>query len=234
MPSEREPLLRRTTLALVALATLGLGACGDDGDEPDAEREAESAGVLTADEIDEALLPIGSTVGGAEVGLEGMPGLADERKADREECQPLSALVDVEPEPVREDRVQPEIKWGAWVDVQLLTYREGDAERVLDQVAAAIEACAGGYVDTRLRAFPVHEVVGEDAPDLGDEALAFTVTATDSMDTEWYPFDEHSVMVRDGQQLLTFRTGSVGDDAEARALLDAVVEAQWKRYDAAR
>lgn len=77
-------------------------------------------------------------------------------------------------------------------------------------------------------------VPGEDAPDLGDEAIAFTVTATDSMDTEWYPFDEHTVMVRDGQQLLTFRTGSGGDDAEARALLAAVVDAQWKRYAAAR
>ncbi|HVK30529.1 MAG TPA: hypothetical protein VM575_19485 [Nocardioides sp.] len=109
-----------------------------------------------------------------------------------------------------------------------------DADRVLDQVGAAIDACAGGYVDNRLREFPVHEVAGEEAPDLGGEALAFAVTATDSMDEEWYPFDEHTVMVRDGQQLLTFRTGSVGDDAEARALLAAVVDAQWERYAAAR
>ena len=230
VPSGGEPLLRRTAAVLVTLAALATSGCGGDGDE----RSADPAGVLTADEIEEALLPIGSTVAGAEVGREGLPGLADERTADREECQPLSALVDVEPEPVREARVQPEIKWGAWVDVQLLTYREGDAERVLDQVGAAIDACAGGYVDNRLREFPVHEVAGEEAPDLGDEALAFAVTATDSMDEEWYPFDEHTVMVRDGQQLLTFRTGSVGDDDEARALLAAVVDAQWERYAAAR
>ncbi len=228
MPANREPLLRRTALALVAVTALGGSACSDDGEEGDAD----PAGVLTADEIGEALLPIGSTVGGAEVGREGLPGLADDREADRDECQPLSALVDVEPEPVREARVQPEIKWGAWVDVQLLTYEEGDAARVLDQVDAAIEACAGGYVDTRTREFPVHEVVREAGPDIGDEAVAYSMTVTDSMDTERYPFDEHTVMVRDGQQLLTFRTGSSGDDAEARALLAAVVDAQWERYAA--
>lgn len=215
---------------LVALATLGVSGCGDDGKD----RDADSPGVLTQDEIDEALLPIGSAVGDAEVGREGLPGLADDRRADRAECQPLSALVDVEPEPVREARVQAEVEWGAWVDVQLSTYEEGDAERVLDEVSAAIAACADGYVDTRLREFPVHEVVRGTGPDLGDESVAYSMTVTDSMDIEWYPFDEHTVMVRDGQQLLTFRTGSGGDDAEARALLAAVVDAQWERYAAAR
>lgn len=233
MSSSWEPALRRTALALVALAGLAVSGCGDDGND----RAGDPAGVLTADEIEAALLPIGGTVGGAEVGREGLPGLADDRQADRAECQPLSALVDIEPEPVREARVQPEIEWGAWVDVQLLTYAAGDAERVVEQVDAAVDACADGYVDTRIRDFTVSRVAREDGPDLGDEVVAFAMTATDPIDTEPYPVVEHTVVVRDGQQLLAFRTDAAGDpsdEGESRALLAAVVDAQWKRYAAAR
>lgn len=228
MPSIPGPLLRRTLLALVAVATLGVSACGDDGDG----LRADPAGVLTRDEIKEALLPIGSTVGGAEVGPEDLPGFADNREADRAECQPLSAIVDLDPEPTRSARVQVDIKpLGAWVHVQLLTYPAGDAEQILDRVDAAIDACADGYVDTRIREFPVQEVAREDGPAVGDRVVAFSTTATDSMDAEPFPLDEHTVLVRDGQHVLAFRAGSIGEDDEALALLDAVVDAQWARYD---
>lgn len=231
MPSSSGPLLRRTLLALVAVATLGVSACGDDGDGPSADPD----GVLTRDEISEALLPVGSTVEQAEVGPEDLPGFADDREADREECQPLSAIVDLDPEPTRSARVQVDVKpLGAWVHVQLLTYPAGDAEEVLDQVATAVEACADGYVETRVREYPVHEVAREEGPAIGDQVVAFSTTATDSMDTEPFPLDEHTVLVRDGQQVLAFRAGSIGEDEEALALLGAVVDAQWERYAAAR
>jgi hypothetical protein len=38
------------------------------------------------------------------------------------------------------------------------------------------------------------------------------------------------VLVRDGQQLLSFRASTVGEDSEAQELLEAVVDAQWQRY----
>lgn len=234
----REGLLpRRTAAALVAIASLAAGGCSDGAADREADREAAPDGALTSDQVEEALLPTGSTVGEAEVGREDLPGLADDRQADRDECQPLSALVDLEPEPVRDARRVAEVKWGAWVHVQLLTYAAGDAERVLDQVDAAVDACADGYVDTRIREFPVSRVAREDGPDLGDDVVAYAMTATDSMETEPYPTVEHTVVVRDGQQLLAFRTdpaGDAADEAESRALLAAVVDAQWERYAAQR
>lgn len=230
MPTNREPTLRRTVLALVAVIALGASACSDDGT---AAGEADPGGVLSADQIEEALLPAGSTVAGAEVGPEDLPGFADDRQADRAECQPLSAIVDLDPEPARAARVQVDVKpLGAWVHVQLLTYAAGDAEKVLGQVDAAVDGCADGYVETRVREFPVQDVAREDGPAIGDQVVAFSTTATDSMDTEPFPLDEHTVLVRDGQHVLAFRAGSVGEDEEARALLAAVVDAQWERYAA--
>lgn len=236
MPANREPLLRRTVLALVAVTALGVSACSDDG-APDraADRDADPTGALTPDEMSEALLPIGSTVADAEVGPEDLPGFADDREADRDECQPLSAILDLDPGPAHAARVQADVKpLGAWVHVQLLTYAAGDAEKVLAQVDAAIDDCAAGYVETRIREYPVHEVAREEGPALGDQVVAFSTTATDSMDTEPFPLDEHTVLVRDGQHVLAFRAGSIGEDAEARALLAAVVDAQWERYAAQR
>ena len=231
MPANSGPLLRRTLLAVVALATLGVSACGDDDDA----RVADPAGVLTRDEVKEALLPIGSSVEQAEIGPEDLPGFADNRQAGRAECQPLSAIVDLDPEPTRSARIQADIQpLGAWVHVQLLTYPEGDADTILDRVDAAIDHCAGGYVETRIRAYMVHSVVRDEGPAIGDRVVAFTTTATDSMDSEPFPLDEHTVLVRDGQQVLAFRAGSVGEDEEALALLDAVVAAQWERYEDAR
>lgn len=231
MPKNHEPLLRRTAVALVTLASLAVSGCGDDGDD----RAADPAGVLTADEIESALLEEGTTVAGGEVGPEDLPGLADKRKADPASCQPLSAIIDVEPEPVRTGRVQAKVpQLGPWVDVQLLTYGSDDAEDVFALVDAAVDACAGGFAEERYRDILIEKVVRTPAPDLGDEATAYAVTNIDALEPEGSEVVEHMLLVRDGQQLLSFRGTTFGDDAEAIALLEAVVDAQWKRYAAAR
>jgi hypothetical protein len=212
---------------LMPLVAVALSACGGGSGDEDAD---DPAGVLTYRQLTDALLPEGSMVGSGEVGPEDLQGFADERTADPESCQPLSAVVDLDPEPVRSGRVQVDIKFGAWVQVQLSTYADDDAARIMALVDEAIVACASGYVDDRTRPFTVSEVLPEEGPALGDDVVAFATTSTDPQDAEPLPLVEHTVLVRDGQHLLSFRAGSLDEDEEARALLDQVVAAQWERY----
>ncbi|MFC7503147.1 hypothetical protein ACOACQ_13250 [Nocardioides sp. CPCC 206347] len=216
-------------LVLLALVVpLALSACGGGADN---ERSADPAGVLSAEALDDALLQSGSTVGDAEVGPEDLPGLADDRVADPEACQPLSAIVDLDPEPVRSERVQAKTpRLGPWVNVQLLTYADDDAEQVFALVEDALEACAGGFAEDRVRDVAIKIVVPESVSDRGDEATAYATVSTEVDEADPVETIEHMVLVRDGQQLLSFRAASAGDDGGARALLAAVVDAQWKRY----
>lgn len=231
MPKNQEPVLRRTAVALVALAGLVVSGCGDTGDDGDAD----PPGVLSYDEIEAALLEEGSTVAGGEVGPDDLPGLADDRKAEPASCQPLSAIIDLEPEPVRTGRVQAKVpRLGPWVHVQLLTYAGDDAEEVFALVDAAVGECAHGFREDRPRDVVVETVVRTPAPELGDEATAYAVTNVDALEPEGSDVVEHMLLVRDGQQLLSFRGTTVGDDADAIALLEAVVDAQWRRYAASR
>ncbi len=70
----------------------------------------------------------------------------------------------------------------------------------------------------------------ESVSDRGDEATAYATVSTEVDEADPLETIEHMVLVRDGQQLLSFRAASAGDDGGARALLAAVVDAQWKRY----
>ncbi|KAB2813138.1 hypothetical protein F9L07_15795 [Pimelobacter simplex] len=226
---------RRPALALTLVAALALGACGDGGkgDDGGDDRSAEPAGVLSVDEIEDILLPLGTTVGAATTDQKDGTDLIDGRVASPESCQPLAAIVELEPHPVRADRVAAAVPTGLpFGDVQVLTYAGDDAATVFAAVDRAIDDCAQGFATELIRSYEVREVVRDAAPALGDEALAFGLLTHDADEEE--PIDEHEyrVLVRDGQQLLSWRTTGFEDDGavEARALLDAFVTAQWERY----
>lgn len=208
------------------MTSLGLTACGSD-----AGQSGDPAGVLSRQQIEDALLDDGSTVAGAEVGPEDWPGHADDREAAPESCQPLSAIVDLVPEPVRSDRVQAARPLlGAMVNVQLLTYADDDAEQVFKLVDQAVDSCAAGFDESRIRDVTIGRVARASAPNLGDASTAYSTTYTEVDEPDPIETVEHMVLVRDGQQLLSFRAMSIGGDSEAQELLEAVVEAQWQRY----
>lgn len=227
------PLL---ALALTFVAALAAGGCGDGGDGGgggDDDRSADTAGVLSVDEIEDVLLPVGTTVGAATTEQKDGLNFLDGRVASPESCQPLSALVKLEPHPVRADRVAAAVPTGLpFGDVQVLTYAGDDAADVFAAVDRAIDECADGFATELIRSYDVREVVRDTAPALGDEALAFGLLTHDADEAE--PVDEHEyrVLVRDGQQLLSWRTTGFEDDGavEAQALLAAFVDAQWARY----
>jgi hypothetical protein len=223
-------MLRRLVAPLTVVA-LGLTACGG-GEDGDAATSAEPAGVLSADRLDDALLEPGSTVGEAEVRTEDIPGFADDRQAAPDSCQPLSAVLGLAPDPVHSGRVQaatPDL--GPWVDVQLLSYAGDDAETVFGMVDEAVDACASGFDETHLREYRITEVVRGTAPKVGDQALAYTLRSVEVPDSEGSQSEAPTVLVRDGNQLLFLRAGSTSSDQDqARALLAAVLDAQWQRY----
>ncbi len=210
----------------VLLASLGLAACGGD-----AEERAEPSGVLSWDEVRGALLEDGSSVAGADVGPEDFAGFADERTADPASCQPLSTIIDLEPKPYRSARVQVDRRLGAWVHVQLLTYAGDEAREVFEMVDEAVDDCSAGYDEDRVIAARITGVERTDAPDLGDAVTSYRTTWTEAEADEPIELLEHMVLVRDGQQLLSFRAGDLSSDGEAEELLAAVVDAQWKRYE---
>lgn len=105
----RKQKLRRFAFGLVLVAAVGLGgACDDNGAE-----SGDSDGVLAAAILEDALLVEGSMVAGAEVGAEDWAGFADDRVAQPDSCQPLSAIIELDTEPDRAERVQVDVpQWG--------------------------------------------------------------------------------------------------------------------------
>ncbi|UUW90880.1 hypothetical protein [Pimelobacter simplex] len=221
------PLLAR---ALVLVAALAAGGCGDGEDDG---RSAEPAGVLSVDQIEDILLPVGATVGDATVNRKAGINFIDDRRASPESCQPLSSIIRLEPHPVHSDRVEASPRWiSPYGDVQVLTYAGDDAAKVFAAVDRAIDDCANGFAAELIRRYVVLDVVRDTAPPLGDEALAFGLRTHEIDEEEPIDEHEHRVLVRDGQHLLSWRTTGLEDDGavEARDLLTAFVDAQWARY----
>jgi hypothetical protein len=114
--------------------------------------------------------------------------------------------------------------------VQLLTYAEDGAAQVFTLVDNAVDSCSGGFAESHLRDYSISRVARAAVPDLGDESTAYSTTRTETDEVEPIETVDHMVLVRDGQQLLSFRASAIGEDSEAQELLEAVVDAQWQRY----
>ncbi|MBU2693525.1 hypothetical protein [Pimelobacter sp. 30-1] len=218
-------------LGLVLVAALALGGCGDGEDDA---RSAEPAGVLSVDQIEDILLPVGAKLGDATVHRKPGTGIVDDRLSAPESCQPLASLIKVDPHPVHADRVGASPPWiSPYAEIQVLTYAGQDAEKVFAAVDQTIDACGNGFnLELLGQTDLAREVVRDAAPALGDEAVAYHLLTHESEEEE--PLDEHEyrVLVRDGQHLLSWRTVGLDDDGavEARDLLTAFVDAQWARY----
>lgn len=207
-----------------------------------AGRPAEAAGipVPTAERLEEAALRDGARIGGHgtyEIGvplLEGPPEDFLEYRADRAVCQPLVSLArgatgeDPAAE-VNREAVLGEGIGQRQVSVQLRSYGSGGAARVLAALREAGTACAGGFVEERGVAEARYRSVEPlEAPDLGDEAVAYRLRIEDVKDRDLV-LTEYLTVVRSGATTLSFRLEAFPPD-DPGGVPRELVAAQWDAF----
>jgi hypothetical protein len=230
----------QTATSLALLGVLTLGACSDDGGSPDADPEdtgPETAGAMTQEQVETALLPIGETVG--EFKVRETPGaeLNDVIELDDEVCQPLSSLVQLDTQPAASawrSAGGPDFEDMA-VQTQLLSYGGDGAAEVFAQVEQAVAGCADGFeIDPIFTGSSAVSVEALDAPPVGDDAAAYRIrTRIAPGGDSPHVFASCVVVARGGHEVLLFKTLSLvaGDcDGVPREIVDA----QWERYTAKR
>ncbi|MEV4332573.1 hypothetical protein AB0K02_18870 [Streptomyces sp. NPDC049597] len=242
--------LRGLALAglLAASAACGGGDAGTDTADRTAERKTDrsdvgrSASPSGGGVPTEAALRAVAFADGERIGpytateTDGAP-LGEDYTADPARCRPLVSLAagatahDPAAEVHREVDVADEVA-GIGVLVQLRSYAGDGAAAVMKDLAAAGDACAGGYTEVRtlararvLKAEPV------EAPAIGDEAEAFRFTVLDVKgELKLY---EYLTVVRSGAVTLSFRADFLGTK-DIGAVPREIIDAQWKKFSAAR
>ncbi|MGK5500763.1 hypothetical protein [Streptomyces sp. URMC 125] len=238
--------------AVVPALVLAATACGGGGDgggrspaapsPGSAGRPAEAAGppVPTAERLEEAALRDGARIGGPgtyEIGVPLLEGPSEdflEYRADRAVCQPLVSLArgatgeDPAAE-VNREAVLGEGIGQRQVSVQLRSYGSGGAARVLAALREAGTACAGGFVEERGVAEARYRSVEPlEAPDLGDEAVAYRLRIEDVKDRELV-LTEYLTVVRSGATTLSFRLEAFSLD-DPGGVPRELVAAQWDAF----
>ncbi|GAA2967815.1 hypothetical protein [Streptomyces enissocaesilis] len=248
-------LRRGAALAMGGALFAGAVACGggdgggggqDDkkpGDQAGATASASGPEVLTEAQLTAASFTDGETVGeytASEFTLGAPHG--DEYAADPAVCQPLVSLAaDVTDYDLRTEVSRkvgdPGETLGLTVDVQLRSYGDGDAARVMKDLDKAGEECADGFSEERAVARGTYlEVEPVEAPAFGagaDEAEAYRFTILDPK--RKLELHEYLTVVRSGSATLSFRADIPGtqDAEDAGGVPQEVLDAQWEKFRAA-
>ncbi|MFP8943493.1 hypothetical protein ACLIYM_18945 [Streptomyces fenghuangensis] len=246
----------RTGLPAAALAlALAVTACGAGGGSREAgdarpspssaeERTGGSAARKAAgrERLEAAAFEAGGTAASYSVSPVTQEPLWDlmEYRADRAECQPLVSLAAgaVDDDPVAEVHREVELDdfgldgglTGRGVAVQLRSYGPGGAARVLSALRKAGTECAGGFTEERVLAEAVYRSVEPvEAPEAGDEAVAYRLRIEDVKDGELV-LTEYLTVVRSGSTTLSFRLEALSPD-DPGPVPDDLVRAQWEAFE---
>ncbi|MGW0563793.1 hypothetical protein ACWDZ4_25075 [Streptomyces sp. NPDC003016] len=253
-------LRRGAALAMGGVLFAGAVACGGDGgggggggdDGQDDKKPGGRAGttasargpkVLTEAQLTAASFTDGETVGGytaSELTLGAPHG--DDYTADPAVCQPLVSLAaDVTDYDLRTEVSRkvddPGATLGLTVDVQLRSYGDGDAARVMKDLDKAGKECAGGFSEERAVARGTYlEAEPVEAPGFGagaDEAEAYRFTILDAK--RKLKLHEYLTVVRSGSATLSFRADIPGteDAKDTGGVPREVLDAQWAKFRAA-
>ncbi|MBT2369743.1 hypothetical protein J7E88_31860 [Streptomyces sp. ISL-10] len=239
--------LRACGLVLAGLMVT-TAACGSDDGGPDSDGAGRSASpsgsaparggtALTEAALKDVAFAEGERIGSYTArGTDGAP-LGDAYTADPDRCGPLVSLAAgaTAHDPAAEVHRQVDIAdemIGTSVLVQLRSYAGDGAAAVMKDLAAAGDACAGGYTEERAIARArVLKVEPAGAPAIGDEAVAFRFTVLDVKGK--LRLYEYLTVVRSGSTTLSFRADFLGTK-DIKAVPREIVDAQWKKFSAAR
>ena len=230
-------LSRQVTTTVVLTGVLALTGCSDDdggGTERD-DTAPSTTGAMTLAEVEAALLPVGSEAGSFEVRETPMAELLDAAELGEEECQPLSSLVQLDPEPAV----------SAWrsaggteledltVQIQLLSYGGDGASDVFGQIEEAVAECADGYlIDPVLANSSARSVEPLAAPRVEAASVTAYRVATEVKGRDGGdPLTLWScvAVAQEGQELLLFQTQSLVEE-QCTEVPAEVVDAQWAQY----
>ncbi|MEV0094272.1 hypothetical protein [Streptomyces sp. NPDC050738] len=238
---------RRGRTAAAALVTVlgaaALAACGSGDDKADAKpsatRSAPAPAALTKARLTAASLTEGEAVGpytALDPGLDGP--FSDDYTAEPDTCQPLVSLKEgtdryrAPSAEVNRTLLKPAEILGATIDVQLRTYADGNAARVMQALTKAGTACAAGFTEDRAVAKGKYlKVETLKAPAVGDEAKAFRFTVLDVKGK--IELHRYLTVVRSGSTTLSFRASTVLPK-DIGGVPQAVIDTQWKKFQAAK
>ncbi|WP_274562520.1 hypothetical protein [Streptomyces spiramyceticus] len=243
-------------VAVAGVVFAGAVACGgsNSGTDKDGKNDGKPDGTPTASAgkaasgpkpLTEAQLTAAAFTDGESVGkytaseftLGGPNG--EEYTADPAVCQPFVSLADeVTDYELRTEvnrRVDvPDEMLGLTVSVQLRSYANGDAARVMKDVAKAGKECADGFTEERAIAkgkyLKVEPVKAPDFGDGADEARAYHFTILDVKGK--LKLHEYLTVVRAGSATLSFR-GEIIDTKDIGGVPKEVLDAQWEKFEAA-
>ncbi|MFI0821844.1 hypothetical protein ACH4TX_42395 [Streptomyces sp. NPDC021098] len=158
-----------------------------------------------------------------------------EAKALTPGCQPLAALMGTGFDPAPRTSVYRSYAaapgGGAGVSgvLRLSSYRPGDAERTVRDLRKAVSACSGGFkaTDGSGKRADVTEVTSRDAPEAGDEALAYSMV-DGGKEKAVIAF----TVVRSGPQLTVVFGVNLSDPTRS-AVPKTVVDRQVRKVEAA-
>ncbi|MBO0513313.1 hypothetical protein, partial [Streptomyces beijiangensis] len=125
----------------------------------------------------------------------------------------------------------PDEMLGESVDVQLRSYADGNAARVMQALTKAGTACAAGFTEERAVARAKYlKVETLKAPAIGDEAKAFRFTVLDVKGK--LKLYTYLTVVRSGSTTLSFRA-SILSAKDIGGVPRTVLDTQWKKFQAA-
>ncbi|WHM36997.1 hypothetical protein [Streptomyces sp. BPTC-684] len=138
-------------------------------------------------------------------------------QADRRPCQPLADVMGDQPNPQARETVNRGLgsqrKLGLAVAASLSTYARADAEKLIEDLRAAVAACSGFKAElggtsstyARVKARPYR--IG------GDESVSWSASSTQvNVETP-----VHIVVVRQGATIVRFMTINLGAPVQGRA-----------------
>ncbi|TGA86615.1 hypothetical protein [Streptomyces palmae] len=239
--------MSRVVVAAASVAVLGLAtACGGSGDDTASDKKAgakdasQQSAPLSEAQLKKAALTK-TEVKGYQIESVGEKELGGGRgaKADKADCQPIAEMFGTEftPKPAASvfsgftnigaggkdpDKAfdVSELSLGT---LRISAYSEADAKKTVTDLKAAIGACTAGLGITGIdEALKLSGVKPEAAPQLGDDAVAFSAKMLDSEEPGMARFD----MVRSGSQLtvvMSFHDVSKKHPKAPEALLKAQV-----------
>ncbi|WP_066955860.1 hypothetical protein [Streptomyces lushanensis] len=239
-------------MALAAgLVLVGATACsgggradGDDGGGKSAGRPGGSSAPATGaatgpPPLSEERLTAASLTDGERIGRYtaseyalGAP-LGEDYTAEPAVCQPLVSLArgatafDPAAEVHRKADI-PDEMLGLTVSVQLRSYAAQDAAGVMKALRTAGRDCAGGFTEERALARARYlKAEPAEAPEVGDEAVAYRFTILDVKGK--LKLYEYLTVVRSGSTTLSFRAEITGTE-DVGGVPEEIVQAQWQKF----